>query len=163
MLATYSFLPFIQSIVRSSDIKVDLKNISLAGRVIALWPEKLAYKQKLRDALADPGELCPKEDANVIKLPNISASIPQLKDCIKELQDHGYKIPDYPESPSDDAEKKIQEKYKHVLGSGVNPVLREGRGQLVVGFALLARGKEVDDASKARAVKLASCDAVAHF
>lgn len=126
MLATYSFLPIIQAVVKSSGVKVTLKDISLAGRIIANFPEKLKPKQKISDALTELGALCRTPEANVIKLPNISASVPQLKEAIKELQEQGYVIPDYPEQPKDDKEKKIQEKFKKVLGSAVNPVLREG-------------------------------------
>lgn len=126
MLATYSLLPIIQSVVRSSRVKVETSDISLSGRIIAHFPEKLTSKQRIRDELAALGKLTQKPEACIIKLPNVSASIPQLKSAIKELQEQGYKIPDYPENPKDDAEKKIQETYKKVLGSAVNPVLREG-------------------------------------
>eukprot|EP00746_Dinoflagellata_sp_MGD_P157626 gnl/MRDRNA2_/MRDRNA2_86265_c0_seq9.p1 gnl/MRDRNA2_/MRDRNA2_86265_c0~~gnl/MRDRNA2_/MRDRNA2_86265_c0_seq9.p1 ORF type:complete len:797 (-),score=185.07 gnl/MRDRNA2_/MRDRNA2_86265_c0_seq9:339-2654(-) len=126
MLATYSFLPIIQAFVKSSDVQVELSDISVAGRVIASFPESLTKDQKIADELAILGKLTLKPECNIIKLPNISASIPQLKECIAELQSHGYKVPDYPETPKTDAEKEIQEKYKKVLGSAVNPVLREG-------------------------------------
>eukprot|EP00439_Symbiodinium_sp_Y106_P039140 s2007_g4.t1 len=126
MLATYSLLPIIQAMVRSSNVRVETSDISVAARIIALFPEKLRPQQRLRDALSDLGKLCQKPEANIIKLPNVSASVPQLKEAIKELQGQGYGIPDYPEDPKDDEEKKVQEKYKKVLGSAVNPVLREG-------------------------------------
>eukprot|EP00933_Yihiella_yeosuensis_P081040 TRINITY_DN94576_c0_g1_i1.p1 TRINITY_DN94576_c0_g1~~TRINITY_DN94576_c0_g1_i1.p1 ORF type:complete len:863 (+),score=245.01 TRINITY_DN94576_c0_g1_i1:67-2655(+) len=126
MLATYSLLPIIQSVVKSSNVKVETRDISLSGRVIAHFPEKLNPRQRIRDHLADLGKLCQKPEACIIKLPNISASIPQLKATIKELQEQGYAIPDYPEDPKDDAERKIQDTFKKVLGSTVNPVLREG-------------------------------------
>jgi len=126
MLATYSLLPIIQAMVRSSNVRVETSDISVAARIIALFPEKLRPQQRLRDALSDLGKLCQKPEANIIKLPNVSASVPQLKEAIKELQGQGYGIPDYPEDPQDDEEKKVQEKYKKVLGSAVNPVLREG-------------------------------------
>jgi len=126
MLATYSFLPIIQAFVKSSDVQVELSDISVSGRVIANFPENLTEEQKMSDELALLGQLTLKPECNIIKLPNISASIPQLKECISELQSQGYKIPDYPEAPKDDAEKEIQNRYKKVLGSAVNPVLREG-------------------------------------
>eukprot|EP00440_Ansanella_granifera_P055488 gb/GFBE01060152.1/.p1 GENE.gb/GFBE01060152.1/~~gb/GFBE01060152.1/.p1 ORF type:complete len:867 (+),score=307.40 gb/GFBE01060152.1/:1-2601(+) len=126
MLATYSLLPIIQAVVRSSRVKVELRDISVAARIIAHFPEKLKPYQKMRDELAGLGKLCLTPEANIIKLPNVSASIPQLKEAIKELQSQGYDIPDYPEAPKDDKEQKIQDKYKKVLGSAVNPVLREG-------------------------------------
>jgi isocitrate dehydrogenase len=125
-LATYSLLPIIQKFVASSGIKVDLADISLAGRVIAHFPENLTAAQKQSDELAELGELCKTPEANVIKLPNVSASIPQLVECIAELQAHGYDIPNYPESPANDAEREIAARYSKVLGSAVNPVLREG-------------------------------------
>merc|ERR1719386_356971 len=126
MLATYSFLPIIEAFVKSSDVQVELSDISVSGRVIANFPENLTEEQKMSDELALLGQLTLKPECNIIKLPNISASIPQLKECISELQSQGYKIPDYPEAPKDDAEKEIQNRYKKVLGSAVNPVLREG-------------------------------------
>jgi len=127
MLATYSLLPIIQSIVKSSKVNVETADISLSGRVIAAFSDKLPAKLKQRDELSELGKLCLTPHANIIKLPNVSASIPQLKETIKELNEQGYKIPEYPENPSTDAEKKIQEKFKKTcLGSVVNPVLREG-------------------------------------
>jgi len=126
MLATYSFLPIIQAFVRSSDVQVELSDISVAGRVIANFSEYLTEEQKIPDELAILGELTLKPECNIIKLPNISASIPQLKECIAELQKQGYQVPNYPEVPKDDTEKDIQNRYKKVLGSAVNPVLREG-------------------------------------
>jgi isocitrate dehydrogenase len=126
MLATYSFLPIIQSFVKSSDVQVELSDISVSGRVIANFPEHLTKEQKIPDELAILGQLTLKPECNIIKLPNVSASIPQLKECISELQSQGYKVPNYPEAPKDDAEKEIQNRYKKILGSAVNPVLREG-------------------------------------
>jgi len=126
MLATYSFLPIIQAFVRSSDVQVELSDISVAGRVIANFPENLTKEQRIPDELANLGKLTLKPECNIIKLPNVSASIPQLKECITELQSQGYKVPSYPEAPKDAAEKEIQERYKKILGSAVNPVLREG-------------------------------------
>merc|ERR1719316_1490332 len=127
MLATYSLLPIVQAVVKSSRVTIDLADISVAGRIIAACPEKLTGKQKQADELTKLGKLCLTPDANIIKLPNVSASIPQLKETIKELNEQGYKIPEYPEKPETDAEKKLQEKFKKTcIGSVVNPVLREG-------------------------------------
>ncbi|NTV08351.1 MAG: NADP-dependent isocitrate dehydrogenase, partial [Chlorobium limicola] len=125
-LATYSLLPVIQAFTRGTGVEVETRDISLAGRIIANFPDNLTDDQKISDQLAELGELALKPEANIIKLPNISASIPQLKAAIAELQDHGYKVPDYPEAPATDAEKEIQTRYAKVLGSAVNPVLREG-------------------------------------
>jgi len=125
-LATYSLLPIIKAFFKGSGVDVEAKDISLAGRIIANFPDNLTPAQKIPDYLAELGELALKPEANIIKLPNISASIPQLKAAIKELQGHGYNIPDYPEAPANDAEKNIQTRYAKVLGSAVNPVLREG-------------------------------------
>lgn len=125
-LATNSFLPIVKAFTASSGIEFELKDISLAGRILALFPDYLKEDQKHADALGELGELVKKPDANIIKLPNISASIPQLKAAIKELQNDGYAIPDYPEEPSNDEEKQIQLRYNKVKGSAVNPVLREG-------------------------------------
>jgi isocitrate dehydrogenase len=126
MLATYSFLPIINAFSKAAGVAVELRDISLAGRVIAVFPEYLTPEQKQHDALAELGELAKTPDANIIKLPNISASIPQLKATIKELQSQGYKLPEYPEDPKDDKEKDIKARYDKVKGSAVNPVLREG-------------------------------------
>lgn len=125
-LASASLLPIIQSFTRPAGITVGRKDISLAGRIIANFPEKLTAKQKQPDDLSILGELVEEPEANVIKLPNISASIPQLQAAIAELQEKGYDIPDYPEDPKNDAEQKIQDTYGIVLGSAVNPVLRQG-------------------------------------
>ena len=125
-LATLSFLPIVRAFTQGTDILVETANISLAGRIIANFPEYLTEAQRIPDYLAQLGKLTQVPEANIIKLPNISASIPQLKSSIKELQAKGYKVPDYPESPKDDAEKAIQAKYGKVLGSAVNPVIREG-------------------------------------
>lgn len=126
MLATYSFLPIVQSFTKKADIEVETSDISVAARIIALFPENLTEEQKLPDTLAELGELVLKPEANVIKLPNVSASIPQLNAAIKELQSQGYNIPAYPEEPKNDKEKEIKARYAKVLGSAVNPVLREG-------------------------------------
>ncbi|MBS0170471.1 MAG: NADP-dependent isocitrate dehydrogenase [Nitrospira sp.] len=126
MLATYSFLPIINAFTKAAGVTVELRDISLAGRVIAVFPEYLTAEQKQPDALAELGEMAKTPEANIIKLPNISASIPQLVATIKELQSQGYKLPDYPENPKDDKEKDIKTRYDKVKGSAVNPVLREG-------------------------------------
>ena len=125
-LATYSLLPIVKAFVGASGVSVKLKDISLAGRILATFPEKLTPKQRRGDELAELGALATKPEANIIKLPNISASIPQLKAAIKELQGKGYEIPDYPEDARTGAEKDIKARYGKVLGSAVNPVLREG-------------------------------------
>lgn len=125
-LATQSFLPIVQAFTKQAGIDVETKDISLAGRIIAHFPENLTNEQRIGDALSELGELAKTPEANIIKLPNISASIPQLKAAIKELQDHGYSIPNFPEEPSNDAEKETRARYAKVLGSAVNPVLREG-------------------------------------
>jgi isocitrate dehydrogenase len=125
-LATLSLLPIIQTYLAGSGIEVELRDISLAGRIIANFPEDLRSDQRIPDELGSLGELAKTPEANIVKLPNISASIPQLKAAVKELQDHGFKVPDYPEDPQNDAEKAVRERYAKVLGSAVNPVLREG-------------------------------------
>ena len=125
-LATYSFLPIVRVFTKGTGVEVETWDISLAGRILANFPDYLTERQRIPDYLAMAGELAMKQDANIIKLPNISASIPQLKEAIKELQAHGYKIPDYPEDPKTDAEKALQERFAKVLGSAVNPVLRQG-------------------------------------
>ena len=125
-LATYSLLPIIQSFTASSGINVDTRDISLAGRIIANFPEHLEEDQRIGDALAELGELAKTPEANIIKLPNISASIPQLKAAIKELQAKGYELPNYPEEPSTYEEEAIKATYDKIKGSAVNPVLREG-------------------------------------
>jgi isocitrate dehydrogenase len=125
-LATFSLLPIVQAFTKGTGISVEERDISLAGRIIALFPERLTEAQRIPDYLAQLGELTQHPEANIIKLPNVSASIPQLKEAIKELQAHGYAIPDYPEAPKDDAEKALQARFAKALGSAVNPVLREG-------------------------------------
>jgi len=125
-LATYSLLPVIQAFTKSSGIEVETRDISLAGRILSQFPDFLTEEQKTHDALAELGDLAKTPEANIIKLPNISASIPQLKSAIAELQGKGYALPDYPEEPADEREKDIQSRYDKVKGSAVNPVLREG-------------------------------------
>src|SRR5688572_33123347 len=125
-LATYSFLPIVQAFTKHAGINVETRDISLAARILAQFPEKLTAEQRVADHLTELGTLTLKPEANIIKLPNISASVPQLKEAIAELQSHGYKIPDYPEVPANDAEKHAKARYDKVKGSAVNPVLREG-------------------------------------
>ncbi len=125
-LATFSLLPIVNAFTKAAGVVVETRDISVAGRIIANFPENLTASQKQPDELQYLGDLTQKPEANIIKLPNVSASIPQLKAAIKELQEQGYNIPDYPESPKNDAEKEIQGRYAKVLGSAVNPVLREG-------------------------------------
>ena len=125
-LATYSLLPIVQAFVGTAGVKMTLKDISLTGRILANFPEKLKPEQRITDQLAELGQLAMKPEANIIKLPNISASVPQLKAAIKELQSKGYDVPDYPDSDATPADKEIRARYGKVLGSAVNPVLREG-------------------------------------
>src|SRR5512146_458614 len=122
-LATYSLLPIVQAFTKGTGVSVETRNISLAGRILANFPENLTESQRVPDYLAQLGELTLSPDANIIKLPNISASVPQLKEAIAELQEQGYKVPDYPETPKTDAEKDIKARYDKVKGSAVNPVL----------------------------------------
>lgn len=126
MLATHSFLPIVKAFAAPAGVEVETKDISLAGRIIANLADYLTEDQKIGDALAELGELAKKPEANIIKLPNISASIPQLQAAIKELQSKGYKLPDYPADPKNEEETALKTKYAKVLGSAVNPVLREG-------------------------------------
>jgi isocitrate dehydrogenase len=125
-LATWSLLPIVRAFAAAADIEVESRDISLAGRILAQFPERLGEEQQVPDALAELGELAKTPEANIIKLPNISASVPQLKRAITELQEHGYEIPDYPEDPSDDEQREIRGRYDKVKGSAVNPVLRQG-------------------------------------
>jgi isocitrate dehydrogenase len=125
-LATRSFLPIVQSFTKSSGITLEIKDISLAARILAVFPDFLTDDQKVNDALAELGQLAKTPEANIIKLPNISASIPQLTDAIEELQSKGYNLPDYPEDPKTDEDKDIKARYDKIKGSAVNPVLREG-------------------------------------
>ncbi|MNP96713.1 Isocitrate dehydrogenase [NADP] [compost metagenome] len=126
LLATYSFLPIVQAFTATSDIEIETRDISLAGRILANFPEFLTEDQKTGDALLELGQLANTPEANIIKLPNVSASVPQLKAAIAELQSHGYKLPNFPEEPQTEEEKTIKAKYSKILGSAVNPVLREG-------------------------------------
>src|SRR4051794_1891035 len=125
-LATYSFLPVVQAYAGQAGVGVETRDISLAGRIIALFPEYLKDDQRIADALAELGELAKTPAANIIKLPNISASIPQLRAAIEELQEAGYAVPDYPDDPQSGDEEGARAAYDRVKGSAVNPVLREG-------------------------------------
>ena len=125
-LATYALLPIVRAYARGTGVDIDLRDISLAGRIIAVFAERLREDQRIPDELGALGELAKTPAANIVKLPNISASVPQLRAAIAELQSHGFDVPDYPAAPADDAERAIQARYARVLGSAVNPVLREG-------------------------------------
>lgn len=125
-LATYSLLPIIEAFTKAAGVSVETRDISLAGRIISQFPEYLTEEQRQSDALAELGEMAKTAEANIIKLPNISASIPQMTACIKELQEQGYKLPDFPFDPQTDEEKDVRARYDKVKGSAVNPVLREG-------------------------------------
>jgi len=126
LLATYSFLPIVEAFTATAGIEIETEDISVAARILANFPEFLTEEQRVKDSLAELGKLATAPEANIIKLPNVSASVPQLKGAIAELQAHGYKVPNYPEDPQNDAEKEIKAKYAKILGSAVNPVLREG-------------------------------------
>lgn len=125
-LATYSFLPVIEAYASKAGVTVESRDISLAGRIIASFPDSLQENQRIDDALAELGALATTPGANIIKLPNVSASIPQLKAAVAELQGQGYALPDYPDDPKSDAEKDARARYDKIKGSAVNPVLREG-------------------------------------
>ncbi|NJN26308.1 MAG: NADP-dependent isocitrate dehydrogenase [Cyclobacteriaceae bacterium] len=135
-LATYSLLPIVQAFARPAGIAIETKDISLAGRILAQFPDYLTENQKQSDDLAELGALAKTPQANIIKLPNISASVPQLTEAIKELQDKGYAVPDFPTDPTNDKEKDIKSRYAKVLGSAVNPVLREGNSDRRVADAV---------------------------
>jgi isocitrate dehydrogenase len=141
-LATYSLLPIVNAFTKAAGVVVETRDISLAGRIIANFPDNLTESQKQPDELAYLGALTQKPEANIIKLPNVSASIPQLKAAIKELQSQGYKLPDYPEEPKTDAEKELTARYAKVLGSAVNPVLREGNSDRRVARAVKEYAKK---------------------
>ncbi len=125
-LATKSFLPIVQAFTRPTGVAIELRDISLAGRILASFPDSLAPEQRVPDALTELGKLAKQPDANIIKLPNISASVPQLKAAVTELKAKGYALPDYPDEPTSDAERAVQRRYDKIKGSAVNPVLREG-------------------------------------
>ncbi len=126
LLATYSFLPIIQAYAAKAGVDVETRDISLAGRILAGFADRLPEDQQVPDALAELGDLAKTPEANIIKLPNISASIPQLKAAIAELQEQGFDLPDYPDNPQSDDDKDVRARYDKVKGSAVNPVLREG-------------------------------------
>ncbi|QBN18310.1 NADP-dependent isocitrate dehydrogenase [Flavobacterium nackdongense] len=126
LLATYSFLPIVQAITTTSNIEIETRDISLAGRILSNFPEFLKEDQKVADALSELGQLANTPEANIIKLPNVSASVPQLKTAISELQSHGYAVPNFPDEPANEEEVAVKGKYSKILGSAVNPVLREG-------------------------------------
>ncbi len=141
-LATYSLLPILQSFTKGSGIVFETRDISLASRILATFPERLKADQQVADNLSQLGELAKTPEANIIKLPNISASIPQLKEALKELQAQGFDLPNYPESPQNEAEKKLQARFAKVLGSAVNPVLREGNSDRRAAAAVKANGQK---------------------
>ncbi|CMQ47985.1 isocitrate dehydrogenase [NADP] [Mycobacterium tuberculosis] len=126
LLATYAFLPIVRAFAEPAGIKIEASDISVAARILAEFPDYLTEEQRVPDNLAELGRLTQLPDTNIIKLPNISASVPQLVAAIKELQDKGYAVPDYPADPKTDQEKAIKERYARCLGSAVNPVLRQG-------------------------------------
>src|SRR3954453_8766545 len=121
-LATHSLLPIIRAFAEPAGVEIELRDISLAGRILAQFPDRLSDDQRVADALAELGELAKAPEADIIKLPNISASVPQLRAAIKELQENGYDIPDYPDPPGSEAEEQAREAYDRVKGSAVNPV-----------------------------------------
>src|SRR5947209_5871979 len=125
-LATASLLPIVRAFASAAGIEIELRDISLSGRILAQFPDQLDNEHRVADALEELGELAQQPEANIIKLPNISASVPQLKAAIGELQEQGYRVPDYPEDPSDDEQRDARARYDKVKGSAVNPVLRQG-------------------------------------
>ena len=164
-LATYSFLPIVQAFTKGTGVEVVTSDISLSGRILAAFPERLAPEQRVADNLAALGELTLRPEANIIKLPNISASVPQLKAAIKELQDKGYAVPDYPEAPATEQEKAVHAAYAKVLGSAVNPVLREGNSDRRAPLSVKNFAKKHphrlgawDPATKARVATMTSVD-----
>ena len=165
-LATHSLLPILQAFTKGSGIELQSWDISLTGRIIANFPDKLTEEQKIPDYLAMSGRLCLDPSANIIKLPNISASIPQLKGAISELQERGYDIPDYPDEPANDAQREIFQRYGKVLGSAVNPVLREGNSDRRSALSVKEHGKrnphrmmqEWPEGSKARVAHMTGGD-----
>src|SRR4051794_26923002 len=125
-LATQSLLPIVEAFAAPAGVEVELRDISLSGRILAQFPDRLSAEQRVADALAELGELATTPEANIVKLPNISASVPQLKAAIVELRELGYDLPDYPENPTTDEDREVRARYGKVMGSAVNPVLREG-------------------------------------
>ena len=140
-LATYSLLPILQAFTKGSGLELETWDISLTGRIIANFPDNLRDEQKIPDYLTMAGKLCLEPAANIVKLPNISASIPQIKGAIKELQDKGYDIPDYPDEPTTDKEREVHQRFSRVLGSAVNPVLREGNSDRRSSTSVKEHGK----------------------
>jgi isocitrate dehydrogenase len=142
LLATYSLLPILRAFTAPADVVVELPDISLAGRILATFPEALTEAQRVDDALAELGRLAKTPEANIIKLPNVSASVPQMKAAVAELQAKGFAVPDYPEDPKTDEERAIAQRYGKVKGSAVNPVLREGNSDRRVRIRIRwARGR----------------------
>jgi len=141
-LATHSLLPIIEAFTHVAGIAVETRDISLAGRVVASFPEALTPEQRVPDALAELGALANRPEANIIKLPNVSASIPQLKACIAELQSQGYALPNYPDEPATDEETEIKSRYDKIKGSAVNPVLREGNSDRRAPLAVKAYARK---------------------
>ena len=135
-LATFSLLPIVQAFVKAASIMVETRDISLAGRILANFPDSLRPEQRHPDDLAELGELARTPAANIIKLPNISASVPQLKAALAELQSQGFALPAFPDEPTDDAQRKLKARFAKVLGSAVNPVLREGNSDRRVANAV---------------------------
>ncbi|KAI9549340.1 hypothetical protein GHT06_003706 [Daphnia sinensis] len=141
-LATYSLLPIVQAFTSSAGVQVETRDISLSGRIIASFPEYLNPAQQIEDALAELGKIATTPEANIVKLPNVSASMPQLKAAIKELQGKGYALPDYPEEPKTEEEKTAKSKYDKIKGSAVNPVLREGNSDRRAPLAVKAYARK---------------------
>ena len=160
-LATYSLLPIVKAFVKAAGVDVEPRDISLAGRILANFPENLTADQKIADELAYLGEVATQPEGNIIKLPNISASIPQLKEAIAELQSQGYDLPNYPEDPQNDAEKALKERFSACLGSAVNPVLREGNSDRRAAVAVKNFAKK--NPHKLRAWDAGSKTRVAHM
>ena len=165
-LATHSLLPILKAFTKGSGIELESWDISLTGRIIANFPEKLTDAQKVPDYLTMSSVLCDDPTANIIKLPNISASIPQLKGALKELQEKGYDVPDYPDDPATEAQKELQVRFSRGLGSAVNPVLREGNSDRRSATAVKEHGKrnphrmmrDWPEVSKARVAHMTSGD-----
>jgi len=143
-LASYALLPILRAYCKGTGVEIETADISLAGRILANFPEHLQPNQKIPDELTRLGELAKTPDANIVKLPNISASIPQLREAIAELQAKGYNIPDYPEAPSTDKERAVQARFAVVLGSAVNPVLREGNSDRRAAGAVKAFARDLE-------------------
>ena len=137
-LASYALLPILRAYFKGTGVEIETADISLAGRIVANFPECLRQDQRIPDELTRLGKLAKTSEANIIKLPNISASIPQLRDAIAELQKKGYNIPDYPEAPSTEADRAVQSRFAAVLGSAVNPVLREGNSDRRAAASVIA-------------------------